>query len=183
MSVEERTRKEVNRRVSRLGEEYGDFPIHEETVTNEPDFFEKGREMARGGWIGDAGAWVTDDDDRVLLIRHRGSPDQWGTPGGGHEPGETMEETARREVREETGVECSITDILFARHKTIVLDSDQDQRLHMLTVEFEAEYERGEITIGDEDILEAEWFSELPEAVHDLIEEKVKEWSGNKTHG
>jgi NADH pyrophosphatase NudC (nudix superfamily) len=49
--------------------------------------------------------------------------------------------------------------------------------------EFKADYEKGEITIGDEDILEAEWFSGSPEAVHDLIEEKVEEWRENKTHG
>ena len=53
----------------------------------------------------------------------------------------------------------------------------------MLTVEFEAEYEGGEITIGDGDILEAAWFSEPPEAVHDFIEEKVEEWNEDKTHG
>lgn len=177
MSIEEETRKEVDRRVRRLREAYGDFPIHEETVTNEPDFFERGREMAREGWIGDAGAWVTDSDDRALLIRHEGSSDHWGTPGGGHEPGEAMEETALREVREETGIECSITGILFARRKTIVLESDPDQRLYMLTVEFEADYETGEITIGDEDILEAQWFAEPPKAVHGFIEEKVEEWN------
>jgi ADP-ribose pyrophosphatase YjhB (NUDIX family) len=177
MSIEIKTRKEVNRRVRRLREEYGEFPVHEETVTNEPDFFEHGREMAREGWIGDAGAWVTDSDDRVLLIRHQGAPDQWGTPGGGHEPKETMEETARREVREETGIECSITDVFWARRKTIVLEPDPDQRLFMLTVEFEAEYERGEITIGDEDIVKAKWFSEAPESVHDFLDEQVEEWN------
>jgi hypothetical protein len=62
------------------------------------------------------------------------------------------------------------------RRKTIVLESDPDQRLYMLTVEFEADYENGEISIGDEDILEAKWFAEPPEAVHDFIEGKVEEW-------
>lgn len=176
MSIEEETRKEVDQRIRRLSNEYNDFSIHEERVTNEPDFFEHGREMAREGWVGDAGAWVTDSVDRVLLIRHQGSPDRWGTPGGGHEPGETMEGTALREVREETGIECSITGVLFARRKTIVHESDPDQRLYMLTVEFEADYESGEVTIGDEDILEAKWFAESPEAVHDFIEGKVVEW-------
>jgi ADP-ribose pyrophosphatase YjhB (NUDIX family) len=176
MTIQKKTREEVARRIHRISDKYCDFPIHEETVTNEPDFFEHGLEMAREGWIGDAGTWVTDCDDRVLLIRHQGSPDCWGTPGGGHEPGETMEETAWREVREETGIVCSITGVLFARRKTIVLEPDPDQRLYMLTVEFEADYEMGEITIGDEDILEAKWFAEPPEAVHDFIEGKVEEW-------
>jgi 8-oxo-dGTP pyrophosphatase MutT (NUDIX family) len=36
----------------------------------------------------------------------------WGTPGGGCEPGESVEECARRELREETGLdaECVPTD-------------------------------------------------------------------------
>ena len=105
MSINEETRQEVNRRLKRLKREYGDFSVKETTVTNEPDFFEHGRQLAKDGWIGDAGAWVTDEQDRVLLIQHRDGPTEWGTPGGGHEPGETMEETARREVREDTGVE------------------------------------------------------------------------------
>jgi len=56
MNVEEQTRKEVTRRIERLRDEYGSFEVHEETVENEPEFFEHGRELAREGWIGDAGA-------------------------------------------------------------------------------------------------------------------------------
>ena len=53
-----------------------------------------------------AGAVVFHSDGRVLLIR-RGKPPAMGTwslPGGRMEPGETPEETAVREVREETGL-------------------------------------------------------------------------------
>lgn len=99
MDVEQETRAEVSRRLARLQNKYGSFTVHDETVENDPAFFEQGKQLAEEGWIGDAGAWVTDDENRVLLIRHADEPDEWGIPGGGHEPGETMEETARREVR------------------------------------------------------------------------------------
>jgi 8-oxo-dGTP pyrophosphatase MutT (NUDIX family) len=52
---------------------------------------------------------VLDGDERVLLLRGR-DPVQprghswWFTPGGGLNPGETAEEAARRELREETGL-------------------------------------------------------------------------------
>lgn len=50
-------------------------------------------------------------DGRVLLIRHADAPEQWGTPGGGHELGEGFATTARREVREETGLDPALTDV------------------------------------------------------------------------
>jgi ADP-ribose pyrophosphatase YjhB (NUDIX family) len=173
MNVKKETREEISRRIERLQERYGSFPVHEEIVENNPDYFEQGKEMAEEGWIGDAGAWITDDANRVLLIRHENSPNEWGTPGGGHEPGETMEETTRREMREETGVECTITDVNFARRKTIVLAPNPDERYYMLTVIFDAKYSSGSISISDEEVLEAKWFSELPENVLDFVEGTV----------
>lgn len=41
-----------------------------------------------------------------LLLHRRTDTGLWGTPGGALEPGETLEETARRELREETGLEA-----------------------------------------------------------------------------
>ena len=176
MNAKEKTKAEVKRRLNRLEEQYGSFKVHEETVKNDPDFFEQGKEMVKEGWIGDAGAWVTDDDGRVLMIRHKGVPDEWGVPGGGHEPRETMEETARREVREETGVECTIVDVNFARRKTIVLESDPDEQYYMLTVIFDAECEEGTISINDDEILEAKWLAQPPENILDFVQEQVAKW-------
>ena len=176
MTVEERTRAEVDRRLNRLRDEYGDFSVEEETVTNDPEFFEHGRELAERGWVGDAGAWVTDDRGRVLLIRHVDAPDRWGTPGGGHEPGETLDATARREVREETGVACSLTDVYWARRRTVVHEERPDERFHMLTVGFEADSEGGELAVGDDEVVEANWFSDPPDRVHDFLADKVERW-------
>src|SRR6185436_9217066 len=44
---------------------------------------------------------------RVLLV-HRPAYDDWSFPKGKADPGETIEQTALREVREETGINCRI---------------------------------------------------------------------------
>ncbi|MHB1957298.1 MAG: NUDIX domain-containing protein, partial [Sulfobacillus sp.] len=46
---------------------------------------------------------VIDADGRILL-QHRSDNGFWGLPGGAMELGESFEETARREVLEETGL-------------------------------------------------------------------------------
>ena len=48
---------------------------------------------------------LIDAQDRVLLLRANvGEGDVWITPGGALEPGESAEQAALRELREETGV-------------------------------------------------------------------------------
>jgi 8-oxo-dGTP pyrophosphatase MutT (NUDIX family) len=45
------------------------------------------------------------DEEREVLLCGRNSDNVWALPKGTPEPGETLEQTALREVREETGVE------------------------------------------------------------------------------
>lgn len=51
-----------------------------------------------------AGVLILDHAGRVLLLR-RSDDGLWDIPGGAMEPGECLEDAARREVREETGLE------------------------------------------------------------------------------
>jgi 8-oxo-dGTP diphosphatase len=47
---------------------------------------------------------IVDDHDRALLIQRRDTQ-RWEPPGGVLEPGETIHDGLRREVREETGLD------------------------------------------------------------------------------
>ncbi|WP_158203322.1 NUDIX hydrolase N-terminal domain-containing protein [Halomarina oriensis] len=58
-----------------------------------------------------AGAVVTDDEGR-LLLQHRADDETWGIPGGWVEPGESPDETVRRETREETGLDVEVGALL-----------------------------------------------------------------------
>ena len=63
-----------------------------------------------------AGAVITDDSGRVLLLEHffrAGSG--WGIPGGFLEKGEQPEEALRRELREEIGLELESAEIALVR--------------------------------------------------------------------
>jgi 8-oxo-dGTP diphosphatase len=57
------------------------------------------------------GVVVLDRRERVLLMRRR-AEETWGLPGGGVEPGESWEQAARRECREETGWEVELRGLL-----------------------------------------------------------------------
>ncbi len=50
-------------------------------------------------------AVIQDGEGRVLLVRQAYARSKWALPGGGSDPGESVVETAVREVREETGLD------------------------------------------------------------------------------
>ncbi|AEK38876.1 NUDIX hydrolase [Amycolatopsis mediterranei] len=54
---------------------------------------------------------IRDKDGRLLLI-HKVDNDLWALPGGGHDAGERIIDTAVREVREETGLEVEISRLI-----------------------------------------------------------------------
>jgi 8-oxo-dGTP diphosphatase len=66
---------------------------------------------------------VVDDSGRVLLVKHSYGELNWELPGGGGEAGESAEETARREMREEVGVE-----LLAMRLASVYWDPQSEAR-------------------------------------------------------
>lgn len=89
--------------------------------------------------------------DQVLLVRRGRAPRKgdWSIPGGLQELGETVGETALREVLEETGLTVRLTDQLG------VVDSvrrDEAGRVeyHYTLIEFAAEWVSGEPAASDD---------------------------------
>lgn len=70
--------------------------------------------QVRGMTLGTRTA-VLDANGQVLLVRHSYAPG-WLLPGGGVERGETIFESAKRELREEAAIEALEEPVLFGFH-------------------------------------------------------------------
>lgn len=96
-----------------------------------------------------AGAVIRDDEGRLLLVR-RGRPPSaglWSVPGGRVEVGETPAQAAVREVREETGLDVNIGELLA----TVEIG---DYLVH----DFAADVVGGRLRAGD-DAIDVRWCS------------------------
>ena len=63
-----------------------------------------------------AGAFVFDEQGRILLLEHEFRPDsRWGIPGGFLNKSEQPEAALRRELREEVALEVDDVQVFFAR--------------------------------------------------------------------
>jgi 8-oxo-dGTP diphosphatase len=80
----------------------------------------------------------------VVLVERRNEPHGWALPGGFIDYGESAEAAARREAREETGLELE-----GLRQFGVYSAPDRDPRMHTLTVVFIA-VGRGDLRAGDD---------------------------------
>ena len=90
---------------------------------------------------------VVDRDRGVLMVRRKNPPYKGylALPGGFVEIGETVEQAARRELAEETGMEATKLSLVGVYSKP-----GRDPRGHVCTVAFLADVERAEARAGDD---------------------------------
>lgn len=61
-------------------------------------------------WVGGVRVIVVNDDKKILMVRqHHEDRDIWMVPGGGIEEGENSIQASVREVKEETGLDITVT--------------------------------------------------------------------------
>lgn len=114
--------------------------------------------------------------DRILMAR-RTSMNYYSVIAGFVEPGETLEQCLRREIREEVGVEI----------KNIRYFGSQSWPFpHSLMIAFTAEYAGGEITVDGVEIEDAGWFTakDLPPMPPPVsIARRLVNWFAEKNQG
>jgi ADP-ribose pyrophosphatase YjhB (NUDIX family) len=91
-------------------------------------------------------AAVIMDAENILLVKHRRrGRAYWTLPGGGLMEGETVAECLRREVKEETGLDVELRNLLFV---TDVVPQNDASDGHVVNLIFHAVVNGGELVPG-----------------------------------
>ncbi len=93
---------------------------------------------------------------RVLLVRRGSEPlkGQWSIPGGMLELGEDLGEAARRELKEETGLEVEPLEVLTVFDR--IHRRGRRVKYHFVIVDFACRLKRGRLKPAS-DVLDARW--------------------------
>ena len=110
---------------------------------------------------------IVSENNKILLIRQISG--MWGFPKGHVEDGETEEETAAREVKEETNI-----DVKVDSSKRYVMHYMTDKEKYKEVVLFVAKRTGGFLRMQQEEIIEAGWF-DYDEALKIISYDNTKE--------
>ena len=107
-----------------------------------------------------AGATVVVIKSNTVLLNLRSDTNTWGIPGGALELGETLQETAARELKEETNLEADNFILLnvFSGKNYYFVYPNGDELYSVVTL-FLAEGVTGEMKIADDESFELKYFS------------------------
>ncbi len=130
-----------------------------------------------------AGIFLLDEQNRLLMLR-RSDNGCWGLPGGSTEPGEVVENAAKRETFEETHLEIGEMSLfgVFSGPELYYKYPNGDE-VYNVTIMYLSHNWRGEIELNNEHT-EWKWFAanEIPEDVSPPIKpviEKFKTFFAN----
>ena len=105
-----------------------------------------------------------EDGEGVVLIERANPPYGWALPGGFVDYGETCEQAAVREMKEETGLDVTLTGLLG-----VYSDPDRDPRQHTMSVTYTGVPENPDALLAGDDAAKARVFplGEWPDLVFD----------------
>ncbi|WP_226035809.1 NUDIX hydrolase [Aquibacillus saliphilus] len=119
------------------------------------------------------------NDKNELLLQLRSDTFDWGLPGGAMELGESFEDTARRELYEETGLdagELELVDLLSGQEFHFKYPNG-DQVYNAIGL-FRTYTAKGQVIINDNESCDLQYFAidNLPENLHHTTEMVMKKY-------
>jgi ADP-ribose pyrophosphatase YjhB (NUDIX family) len=127
-----------------------------------------------------AAVLVLDEQDRLLMMK-RSDNGCWGLPGGGTEPGEVLEEAARRETLEETNLEIREMSLfgVFSGPELYYKYPNGDEVYNVSIVYMSRDW-RGEVKLNPEHS-EWKWFAarEIPDDISPPIKPVIEQFKHN----
>jgi len=94
------------------------------------------------------GIFIFNPNGELLLTKTHKWRGKYGVPGGHIELGESAIEAARREAKEETGLE--IRDLKFLCWQECIYDKQFWKPRHFIFIDFTAKMDHGEVVLNDE---------------------------------
>ncbi len=130
------------------------------------------------------GVLIQNEKGEVLLGERMGShgAGEWSFPGGHLDFGETIFETAKRETKEETGLDVSEFELISVADELRYIKTDNK---HYLNIGIMAKYRGGEPKLMEPDkCREWRWFSldNLPEKMMEGTELIIKNFKAGKIY-
>ncbi|MCL2198617.1 MAG: NUDIX domain-containing protein [Defluviitaleaceae bacterium] len=123
--------------------------------------------------------FIQNDKGQILLQQRTYPHGTWGLPGGLMELGESTEQTARREVQEETGLTLGKLTLLgiYSGENYLCKAQNGDEFYVVTTAYTTADY-IGEVVVNDNESLRLEWFNikNLPEPIERTHQEIIKDY-------
>ncbi len=104
-----------------------------------------------------AGGCIFNENGEILLQR-RGDCDQWGFPGGTVELGETPQMAAIREVKEETGLDVEVGDLIGIYTDFDVQCANGD-KFQSILIAYELAVVGGELFCDQQETLDLQYFA------------------------
>ena len=116
--------------------------------------------------VGAAALVFNQQDELLFMLR----PDNhcWGIPGGGMEPGESLEDTARRETREEIGLEVGKLGLMGVYSgPELFYEYPNGDQVYNVTVVYATHDYKGTLSMNPGEAVEARFFplAALPEPI------------------